>query len=29
MWAEVQYYPMWWEQASVKADAESHLRLAP
>jgi len=29
MWADVQYYPMWWEQASVKADAESHLRLAP
>ena len=29
MWADVQYYPMWWEQASVKADAESHLRLVP
>ncbi len=29
MWADVQYYPMWWDQASVKADAESHLRLVP
>jgi len=29
MWADVQYYPMWWEQASVEADAESHLRLTP
>ncbi len=29
MWADVQYYPMWWEQASVKADAEDHLRLVP
>jgi penicillin amidase len=29
LWAEVQYYHMWWDQASVKADAESHLRLTP
>jgi penicillin amidase len=29
LWAEVQYYHMWWDQASVKEDAESHLRLTP
>jgi len=29
MWADVQYYPMWWEQDSVKADAEGYLRLVP
>ena len=29
LWADVQYYPMWWDQASVKADAESHLQLMP
>ena len=29
MWATVQYYPMWWEQASIKADTEGHLRLVP
>ena len=29
LWATVQYYPMWWEQASVQADAEGHLRLVP
>ena len=29
LWANVQYYPMWWEQASVQTDAEGHLRLVP
>jgi penicillin amidase len=29
LWAAVQYYPMWWEQASVINDAEGHLRLVP
>lgn len=29
LWATVQYYPMWWEQESVIADAEGHLRLMP
>ena len=29
MWADVQYYPMWWKQDSVKADAEGYLRLIP
>jgi len=29
LWASVQYYPMWWEQQSVKDDAEGHLRLVP
>jgi penicillin amidase len=29
MWATVQYYSMWWEQASVMADAEGHLVLTP
>ena len=29
LWASVQYYPMWWEQASVQKDAEGHLRLIP
>ncbi len=29
LWATVQYYPMWWEQASVIEDAEGHLVLIP
>ncbi|MBI5934095.1 MAG: penicillin acylase family protein [Chloroflexi bacterium] len=29
LWATVKYYPMWWEQESVVADAEGHLRLVP
>ena len=29
LWAEVQYAPMWWEQASVIADSEGHLVLRP
>jgi penicillin amidase len=29
MWANLQYYPMWWEQQSVLNDAEGHLRLMP
>ncbi|MBV6395520.1 MAG: Acyl-homoserine lactone acylase QuiP [Anaerolineales bacterium] len=29
LWAAVQYYPMWWNQDSVVADAEGHLRLTP
>jgi penicillin amidase len=29
LWATVQYYPMWWEQESVIADAEGHLILTP
>ncbi|MFZ5855536.1 MAG: penicillin acylase family protein [Chloroflexota bacterium] len=29
LWATVQYYPMWWEQESVIADAEGHLTLVP
>ncbi len=29
LWATIQYYPMWWEQASVIEDAEGHLKLVP
>ncbi len=29
LWAAVQYAPMWWEQESVIANAEGHLRLVP
>ena len=29
LWASVQYAPMWWEQSSVEAHAESHLQLTP
>lgn len=29
LWAEVKYYPMWWEQDSIIADAEGHLVLKP
>ena len=29
LWAGLQYYPMWWNQDSVIADAEGHLRLVP
>jgi penicillin amidase len=29
LWANVQYYPMWWDPASVVHDAEGHLLLAP
>lgn len=29
LWADVQYYPMWWDQPSAIADAEGHLVLKP
>jgi penicillin amidase len=29
MWANLQYYPMWWDQDSIKKDTEGHLTLAP
>jgi len=29
LWATGKYYPMWWEQDSIKADAEGHLWLVP
>ena len=29
LWANVQYYPMWWSLDSVMADSEAHLRLVP
>lgn len=29
LWAEVKYYPMWWERESVIKDSEGHLRLTP
>jgi penicillin amidase len=29
LWAEVKYYPMWWEQESVTKDSEGHLKLVP
>jgi penicillin amidase len=29
LWANVEYYSMWWEQQSVMDVAEGHLRLVP
>jgi len=29
LWAEVKYYPMWWDQADVIKDSEGHLKLTP
>ncbi|MDP1546911.1 MAG: penicillin acylase family protein [Anaerolineales bacterium] len=29
LWANVEYYPMWWEQDSIIEDAEGHLVLNP
>ena len=28
-WADVSYYPMWWDQESIIDDAEGHLVLKP
>jgi penicillin amidase len=29
LWADVKYYPMWWDQPSAIDDAEGHLVLKP
>ncbi len=29
LWANVEYYPMWWEQESIINDSEAHLILVP
>ncbi|KXK11766.1 MAG: peptidase S45 family protein [Chloroflexi bacterium OLB14] len=29
LWADVSYYPMWWEQESIVSDSEAHLILMP
>ncbi|MBL8064153.1 MAG: penicillin acylase family protein [Anaerolineales bacterium] len=29
LWANVEYYPMWWEQDSIVNDMEGHLVLKP
>lgn len=29
LWANVSYYPMWWEQESAISDSEAHLVLVP
>lgn len=29
MWANLEYYPMWWDEASVTDQAETHLILSP
>jgi penicillin amidase len=29
LWADIKYYPMWWEQESVIKDSEGHLVLTP
>lgn len=29
LWADVGYYPMWWEQESIISDSESYLVLVP
>jgi len=29
LWANVEYYPMWWDQESIMDDTEGHLVLKP
>lgn len=29
LWAGIQYYPMWWDRASIVNDSEGHLILMP
>jgi len=29
LWADIQYYPMWWDLESIMADSEGHLVLSP
>jgi penicillin amidase len=29
LWADVKYYPMWWEQNSIIKNSEGHLVLTP
>ena len=29
MWANIEYYPMWWDQDSIIKDSEGHLVLKP
>ncbi|MCL4269595.1 MAG: penicillin acylase family protein [Anaerolineales bacterium] len=29
LWANVEYYPMWWDQESIINDAEGYLKLVP
>jgi penicillin amidase len=29
LWANIEYYPMWWDVDSIIGDAEGHLRLIP
>jgi hypothetical protein len=28
-WRNIEYHPMWWERASVQADAQAVLVLRP
>lgn len=29
LWANMRYYPMWWQQESIISDSEGHLILVP
>jgi penicillin amidase len=29
LWRNIQYYPMWWEEASIIYDSEGHFQLLP
>ena len=29
LWRNIQYYPMWWEEASIVNDSEGHFQLLP
>ena len=29
LWANIKYYPMWWNLDSIQADSEGHLVLSP
>ncbi|RJP54536.1 MAG: penicillin acylase family protein [Anaerolineaceae bacterium] len=29
LWADVKYYPMWWDRESIISDSEGHLVLKP
>jgi penicillin amidase len=29
LWANIEYYPMWWDEGAVTGNAEAHLTLQP
>jgi len=29
LWANIEYYPMWWDKTSIENDSDEHLKLVP